>query len=254
MIAVDPDEAADMTYGQRERWLGKLAEEQLAQQIPPRPPRSGGKHTDRWKPYTPESIGEAIREWARLHGGKAPSKADWSHSRDPERRWPRPDGGSFRAVVERLAKKDGITLKSTAPCRDKPEEVARLRWHEAQHAIKTADGRLEHTVGILGSSQEIVERWDPSDVEVGPDPGPYCQECFHGSGCRPADMTPWQYAVEMIGGLPLRTGGDFHATRSERDRYGRNRQMVTAGAADVYPELSDPAARTAIETLDTGRR
>jgi hypothetical protein len=28
--------------------------------------------------------------------------------------------------------------------------------------------------------------------------------------------------------------------------------MVTAGAADVYPESSDPAARTAIETISTG--
>jgi hypothetical protein len=28
--------------------------------------------------------------------------------------------------------------------------------------------------------------------------------------------------------------------------------MVTAGAADVYPEQSDPAARTAIETVNTG--
>jgi hypothetical protein len=28
--------------------------------------------------------------------------------------------------------------------------------------------------------------------------------------------------------------------------------MVTAGAADVHPEPSDPAARVAIETIDAG--
>jgi hypothetical protein len=65
-------------------------------------------------------------------------------------------------------------------------------------------------------------------------------------------MSPWQYAVEVIGGLQLRTGGDHHATRSERGQFGRNRQMVTAGAADVHPEPSDPAARVAIETIEAG--
>lgn len=79
-----------------------------------------------------------------------------------------------------------------------------------------------------------------------------CEECFHGSGCQPADMSYWQYAVEVIGGLQLRQGGDFAATRSRRAEFGRNRQMVTASAADMYPESSDPAARTAIETLSTG--
>jgi hypothetical protein len=43
-------------------------------------------------------------------------------------------------------------------------------------------------------------------------------------------MSPWQYAVEVIGGLSVRTGGDFHATPSRRNEFGRNRQMVTAGA------------------------
>lgn len=250
-FTVDREEAADMTLGQRERWLGKLAEEQLGRQIPPRPSKSGAR-TDRWMPYTRESIAAAFQEWARLHDGKAPVKADWSHSRDPERRWPRPEGESFHAAIDGMARQDGITLRSTAPCRDKPEERARLYWHEAQHAIEAADGRLEATVGILRSGEEIVERWEPSDVEVGPDPGPYCQECFHGSGCRPADMSRWQYAVEVVGGLTLRNGGDFHATRSRREEFGRNRQMVTGGAADVHPEASDPAAKAIVETIDGG--
>lgn len=49
-ITVNRDEAADMTYGQRERWLGKLAEEQLAEVLPPRPPLTGGNQRNRWKP------------------------------------------------------------------------------------------------------------------------------------------------------------------------------------------------------------
>jgi hypothetical protein len=107
---------------------------------------------------------------------------------------------------------------------------------------------------------EAVARWEPSAAEAteikalqnSPDPGLYCLDCFHGSGCQLPEMSPWQYAVEIIGGLQLRTGGDQHATRSERAKYGRNRQMVTGGAADVHPEPSDPAARTAIETIDAG--
>jgi hypothetical protein len=192
----------------------------------------------------------------RLHDGKAPSKADWSHRRDPERHWPRSDGDSFRNAVERLAKEDGITLTSTAPCRGDDEQAARMLWHRAQHATATSDGRLERTVPlILGSRVEIVERWEPHEVELGPDPGPYCDECFHGNGCRPPDTSAWQYAVEVIGGLTLRSGGDFHATRSRRAEFGRNRRMVTGGAADAYPEPSDPAAKTAIETIapDAGR-
>lgn len=252
-ITVDRDEMAEMTYGQRERWLGKLAEAKLAEQVPPRPPKSGAKRTDRWKPYTRESLAAAFKEWASLHGGKAPSKADWSHARDPERRWPRPDGGSFHHAIEKLAAEDGVALRSTAPCRQDPEQQARRAWHEAKHARKAADGKLESpAVSILGSRVEVVERWEPSEFELGPDPGPYCAECFHGSGCRPPDMSPWGYAVEVIGGLQRRTGGDHHATRSRRDEFGRNRQMVTAGAADVYPEASDPAARAAIETIDAG--
>jgi hypothetical protein len=248
-ISVDREEAADLPLGKRERWLGELAEEQLTKLIPPRPPKYA--RTDRWQPYTRESIAAAFQEWASLHDGKAPVKADWSHSRDPDRRWPRSEGDSFRSAVEALARQDGISLSSTAPCRDKPEERARLHWHEAQHAIEAADGRLEATVGVLGAGQEIVHRWEPSDVEVGPDPGPYCRDCFHGSGCRPRDMSLWRYAVEMIGGLTVRNGGDFHATRSRRQEFGRNRQMVTGGSADAYPEPSDPAARTGIETINT---
>jgi hypothetical protein len=230
-ISVDPAEAAGMTYGQRERWLGKLAERRLAEVIPPRPPRTGGSKQNRWKPYTRDRIVQAFREWAKHHDGKAPSKADWSVVRDPDGFWPRAASDSFLKTIKALAVEDGVSLERTSPCRENPKELARRAWHEATCATRLADGRLEATTPIHGSSVEVVERWVPSDFEVGPDPGPYCEECFHGSGCQLPAMSPWQYAVEVLGGLWLRTGGDFHATRSERSRFGRNRQMVTGGAA-----------------------
>jgi hypothetical protein len=40
---------------------------------------------------------------------------------------------------------------------------------------------------------------------------------------------PWTFAVEVLGGLTVRTGGDHHAARSQAGQFGRNRQMVTAG-------------------------
>jgi hypothetical protein len=262
-ISVDRGEAASMTYGAREKWLGEMAEAKLAETIPPRPPMSGSSKRNRWKPYTRDGIAQAFAEWAKLNDGKAPSKKDWSHERDPEGYWPRAGSDSFRKAIESCAKEDGIRLSPSAPHRSDPEHLARRAWHEAQHLRLLADGRVEHVQGnpVVGSVvDEFAARWTPTATESAeietaqnsPDPGPYCEECFHGSGCRPPDISYWQYAVEEIGGLRLRLGGDFAATRSRRAEFGRNRQMVTAGAADVYPEPSDPAARTAIETLNAG--
>jgi hypothetical protein len=260
-ITVDRDEAASMTYGKREKFLGKLAEEQLAKIVPARFSHQSASHRNRWKPYTRENLAEAFKEWARLHDGKAPAKKDWSAERDPESLWPRPSGESFIAAVKEMAQEDGISLKRTAPHKNDPEHLTRRAWHEVQSLRRLADGRVERAKPnpYVGSPiDEFVERWEPSadegaEIEAllnSPDPGPYCLDCFHGSGCRPPEMSPWQYAVEVIGGLQLRTGGDYHATRSERAHFGRNRQMVTAGAADVHPEPSDPAASMAIETID----
>jgi hypothetical protein len=261
-ISVDRDKAASMTHGAREKWLGEMAEAKLAETIPPRPPMSGSKR-NRWKPYTRDGIAKAFAEWAQLNDGKAPSKKDWSHECDPEGRWPRPGSDSFRKAIKECAREDGVSLSGRAPHLDDPEHRARLAWHEAQRLRLLADGRVEQSQGSLvveSRIEEVAALWIPTAAERAeieaahnsPDPGPYCEECFHGSGCKPADMSYWQYAVEVIGGLQLRQGGDFAATRSRRDEFGRNRQMVTAGAADVYPESSDPAARTAIETISTG--
>jgi hypothetical protein len=262
-ITVDPDEAADMTYGQRERWLGKLAEEKLAEVVPPRPPLNGGSQSNRWKPYTREGIAQAFSEWAKLKDGRAPAKNDWSYARDSDGRWPRASSDSFKKVIEKCAQEDGVSLSQRAPHRNDPEHLARRAWREAQHLRLMADGRVEHAQSspYVGSRiNEIASRWMPTDEEraeieaahMSADPGPYCEDCFHGSGCLPPEMSYWQYAVEVIGRLTLRSGGDFHATRSRREEFGRNRQMVTAGAADAYPEVSDPAVSGAIETIDAG--
>jgi hypothetical protein len=65
-------------------------------------------------------------------------------------------------------------------------------------------------------------------------------------------MSPWKYAVEMIGGLRLRQGSDSAATKSRRAEFGRNRQMVTGGAASTHPTPSDPSASAVIETINRG--
>jgi hypothetical protein len=249
-----------MTCGARQKWLGEMAEEMLAEVVAPRPPMNGAGRNNRWKPYTRERIAQAFREWASLHDDDSPSKNDWSHQGDPEGRWPRASSQSFRQVVEVCARKDGIHISTWAPHRDDPEHQARRAWHEAQHLRRLADGRLESSQGTRGG-MEAVARWEPTAAEsaeleglaASPDPVPYCEDCFHGSGCRPADMSNWQYAVEVIGGLQLRRGGDHAATRSRRADFGRNRQMVTAGAADAYPTPSDPSASAVIETIDPGR-
>jgi len=209
-----------MTFGQRERWLGRLAEEQLAQIIPPRPPKSGAAlgRRNRWKPYTRAGIAQAFSEWSRLHGGKAPSKADWSAQRDPEGLWPRAAGESFLKAVKALAAENGVQVTRTAPCRSDPDQEYRHNWHWWQGFAHANSGP------VAGGEIDIQFSGEP-------DPGPYCEDCFHGSGCRLPDMSPWQYAVEEIGGLRLRSGGDFHATRSRRDQFGRTRQMVTGGVA-----------------------
>ncbi len=260
-IIVSRSEVADLTYGKRHQMLGKLAEEELAKTVPPRPPKTKGTKMNRWKPYTKESIAQALIEWARLHDGKAPTKRDWSIERDPDSLWPRPTGESFIAAVKEIAAADGVSLKTRAPHRNDPEHLARRAWREAQSLQRLADGRLESSQGSRGGL-EAVARWEPTADEVAeidalrnsPDPGPYCLECFHGSGCLPPEMSPWQYAVQVIGGLQVRTGGDHQATRSERASFGRNRQMVTAGAVDVHPRSSDPAMSSIIETLDPGSR
>jgi hypothetical protein len=247
-ISVDRAEIAEMTYGQREKLLGGLAEEQLAQIVPPRHSESDASRRNRWKPYTRETIALAFKKWSRLNDGRAPSKADWSAERDPDSQWPRPESETFRKALEKTATEDGISLSTTAPHRNDPEHEARAEWHTANYQYERAqtEGNDAVTLGNWGRFRYLAPD--------GEDPGPYCLDCFHGSGCKPPDMSLWQYAVEVIGDLRMRIGSDFHATRSERDRFGRNRQMVTGGAADVHPRSSDPAAGRVIETLTPRRR
>ncbi|MBS1881501.1 MAG: hypothetical protein JSS97_00925 [Actinobacteria bacterium] len=219
-IEVDAEHAKTLTYGARAQWLGKLAEEKLAEVLPPREPLSPGRN--RWQPYTRERIAQAFREWAATHDGKAPVQRDWSKERDPEGIWPRSAG--IKQAVGKFAAKDEISISTTAPCKDSKREQARYWWHEAK-ALSESAALLEHEAD--GESRVVYK---PPPAPYGPDPGDYCADCFHGSGCRAPEMSPWQYAVEVISGLTVRNGGDFHATPSRRDEFGRNRQMVTAGA------------------------
>ncbi len=260
-ISIPRDKAASLTFGARAKWLGQLVEEQLTPIIPPRPMKGEGGLRNRWKPYTREGVAQAFADWASLHDGKAPSKNDWSESRDPEGRWPRASSDSFKGAVVAMAEEEGLHLSTWAPCRLDPEQRNRRLWHETKDLRVLDDGRVESVQDnyILGSKvEEFAQRWqttpeelaDIEEMMASPDPGPYCLDCFHGSGCRPADMSYWTYAVEIIGSLRPRTGGDTAATRSMRDDFGRNRQMVTGGVADVHLSPSDPAARAVIETID----
>jgi hypothetical protein len=219
-IEVDADRATTLTRGTRAQWLGKLAEEKLGEVIPPREALNAARN--RWHPYTRERIERAFREWAKGHDGKAPAQRDWSKERDPEGVWPRAEG--IKQAVGKFAQEDGISVTTTAPCKKLKREQARYWWHEAQSLSESA-ALLEREAA--GDSRVLYE---PPPAPYGPDPGEYCADCFHGSGCRPPEMSPWQYAVEVIGGLSVRTGGDFHATPSRRAEFGRNRQTVTAGA------------------------
>jgi hypothetical protein len=107
---------------------------------------------------------DALIRWAASHGGLAPTKRDWSHERDPDRRWPRSKSVSQRFVSE--------------------AEEASVRWFERR------DG----------------QRHGPSG---------------------------WQYALQLAG-LEVRTGADSQARAAQT--LGCNRQMVTAGAADIHPQ------------------
>ncbi len=140
-----------MPRGQRQLWLGRLAEERLAEIIPPRVSVSVASRQNRWTPYARESIGNAFREWARLHDGQAPAKKDWSPERDPEALWPRPSGASFRRTVEELASEDNISLSWTAPHRSDPEHEARAEWHSASEQYEAAKQRGEDAVSWVNT-------------------------------------------------------------------------------------------------------
>src|SRR5436190_1184692 len=166
-VSVDRDEAASMTYGAREKWLGEMAETKLAETIPPRPPMSGSKR-NRWKPYTRNGIAQAFAEWAQLNDGKAPSKTDWSHECDPEGHWPRAGSDSFRKAIEQCAREDDVSLSGRAPHLDDPEHQAQRAWHEAQRLRLLADGRVEQSQGSLvaGSRiEEVAALWTPTAAE-----------------------------------------------------------------------------------------
>jgi hypothetical protein len=50
-----------------------------------------------------------------------------------------------------------------------------------------------------------------------------------------AGFSGWEYALHLAG-LSQRTGGDQAASRSQKQRFGRNRQMVTGnGFSDSAP-------------------
>jgi len=143
---------------------------------------------------------DALTRWAASHGGLAPTKRDWSRERDPDRHWPRSESVSERFAIE--------------------AEEAGIRWFEPEQCENctciTERRYIDHR------AQELcMGCWE-------------CKgSCPHGHNGQWHGPSGWQYALQLAG-LEVRTGGDSHATAAQT--LGRNRQMVTAGAADAHPQ------------------
>jgi hypothetical protein len=149
---------------------------------------------------TREDMLDALRRWAQLHDSKAPSRADWSPARDPERHWPRSD--RVAALFEAEACERGIRYFHHTRCPD----------------CKCGPNRHWRIDG----GQEFCEGCFDCDGE-----------CPHGQQGDWVGPSGWQYALQLAG-LQVRTGGDHHATAAQH--LGRNRQIVTGGADDVHPQ------------------
>ena len=86
----------------------------------------------------------------------------------------------------------------------------------------------------------VHERCDHCSCTTAHAAGPKCLGCFdcnghcpHGTNGEWEGPSGWKYALQLAG-LDVRHGGDHHATRAQA--LGRNRQLVTGGAADQHPQ------------------
>lgn len=143
---------------------------------------------------------DELSRWAAMHSGRAPARADWSSQCDPDREWPR--ATRVAAYFETEARNAG------------------LRYFVAERCDPCQCGTDRHYINDTG---EMV-----------------CMGCFDCRGeCPHGDMghwagpSGWAYALQLAA-LELRTGGDHHATAAQQ--LGRNRKMVTGGAADQHPQ------------------
>jgi hypothetical protein len=143
---------------------------------------------------------DELARWASLHDGLAPARADWSAARDPNRRWPGADG--VAELFEAEAKALGLRRFVTERCDN-------CRCRSGRHYSN-------------GQGSE------------------FCNGCFdclgqcpHGDNGEWVGPSGWQYALQLAG-FTVRTGGDQHATTAQS--LGRNRQMVTGGAVDQFPQ------------------
>jgi hypothetical protein len=141
-----------------------------------------------------------IQRWAASNGGLAPTKRDWSRARDPDHHWPRAATVSQMFVLEAIE--------------------AGVRWFEPERCKKctcVTDRRyIDHT-----GQEACTGCWE-------------CQgRCPRGRKGQWHGPSGWQYALQLAG-LDVRTAADSQATAAQT--LGRNRQMVTAGAADIHPQ------------------
>jgi len=159
--------------------------------------REQRRQQQRWKGHYSR---EAILDALRrwaAHHDKAPSRRDWSPAADPEHIWPRAD--KVAEVFGPLAQADG------------------RRWFVHERCDPCAC-------------------WDYSPERDGMRPFTPEHGCHHGDNGYWAGTSGWQYALELAG-LSPRGPRDHTATASGVAAHGRNRQMVTGGAADQYPQV-----------------
>lgn len=155
-------------------------------------------------PPTPENTRQwmldELRRWAATHDGAAPSRADWSKSRDPDRHWPR--STRVAELFEGEAMDTGQRWFTKERCENC--ECATGRHYRNEHGAEFCEGCFD----CLG-------------------------ECPHGDNGEWHGPSGWRYALQLAG-LEVRTGADMRATPART--LGRNRQMVTGGAADQRPQ------------------
>lgn len=158
--------------------------------------------------WSDDEILAALRRWAALHAGLAPSRAEWTSNPD----WPSAETVNARFLPR--AVEAGARREVRTPC-DCPPVVLRC-------------GEPLYTEPYV--SEARVDMGCPEGFCTGheePLHGPDSSRHWAWEG-----LSGWQFAIELAGLEVRRTA----ATASERSRFGRNRQMVTGdGLSDRLP-------------------
>lgn len=172
--------------------------------------RRGWQHP--WRPngWTRHLVVAAIQRWAAEHDGLPPRVSDWTPAGDPRSLWPRSSRVKemFAPMAEASGMRHWVPGTGSCPC-----------WcHQPNY------GYME-----IHASDDLGRTWsrpaEPGELDCA-----CASRCAgEGTGGYWAGLSGWEYAVYLAGHEPRR-GNDHHATRSMKNAFGRNRQIVTGGA------------------------